>query len=59
MIDIFATTKPKCHFFFAALTALSAQHRVNQNKQLERNFNKTNHKNIGAKSIPWSSSLCG
>ena len=25
--------KPKCHFFSAGLTALSAQHRVNHNKQ--------------------------
>ena len=32
-INIFDTTKPKCHFFSAGLTALSAQPRVNQNKQ--------------------------
>ena len=32
------TTKPKRNFFFAALTALWAQHRVNQNKQNRQTF---------------------
>ena len=32
-MDIFATTKPKCHFFSTGLTALTAQIRVKQNKQ--------------------------
>ena len=27
-----------CHFFYTALTALSAQHRVNQNKQNGQTF---------------------